>query len=100
MRGIQLDPWQELSGTFLDISIDDEVVIAQISGYALRYPRRTAEAEFLMKHLRQDRIGTKVGILNCEMELRIRWPEEQVQSNQPSRFWKWYCKTYGIPEDW
>jgi len=96
----QLEPWQELYGTFQDIKINVDVVVATISGYTLRYPRRTSEAEFLIKHLKKAKIGKKVGILNCECELRIRWPDEQLKSNEPSPFMKWYYQTYGIPEGW
>ena len=100
MRFQQLEPWQELFGTFEEITVDDGAVVAVIAGYTLRYPRRTPEAEFLIKHLTKGKIGKKVGILNAEKELRIRWPDEQLKSNEPSPFWKWYCKTYGIPEGW
>lgn len=94
----QLNPWEELYGTFENIQTDDDVVIATISGYTLRYPRRTSEAEFLIKNLKKEKIGKKVGILNAEKDFRIRWPDEQPKSSEPSPFWKWYCKTYGVPE--
>lgn len=94
-----LAPWQELFGTFQEIKIDEYAVEVTISGYMLRYPRRTAEAEFLIKHLKKDKIGKQVGILNCEKEFRIRWPEEQLKSNEPSKFMKWYYRTYGFPQE-
>jgi hypothetical protein len=89
VRFHQLDPWQELFGIFQDITFDEDVVIATISGYTLRYPIGTPEAVFLIRNLKKERIGSEVGILNAEKELRIRWPDDQVESNEPSRFWKW-----------
>ena len=99
MISYQLQPWQELIGIFQNLTIDDDVVIATISGYMLRYPSHSQEGAFLIKHLTNDKLGEKVEILNAESDLRILWPNER-QSTEPSRFWKWYCKTYGIPEEW
>ena len=98
MTFFQLKPWHELFGTFQDITIDDDVVVATIAGSILRYPRRTPEAEFLVKHLNKEKIGRKVGIMNIETELRIRWAAGDPTTTGPSLFWKWYCKTYGVPE--
>lgn len=96
----QLRPWEELVGFFQHIAINEDAVIATISWYCLRYPRGTPEAEFLIKNLPLEKIGRKVEILNAETDLRIRWPDEQPQSKEPSLFWKWYGETYGIPEGW
>jgi len=98
MRFHQLNAWEELFGTFENITIDEDVVVATISGYMLRYPRRTPEAEFLIRNLKRKKIGRKVGILNAEKDFRIRWPDEHPKCEEPSPFMKWYYKTYGIPE--
>ena len=99
MKWIQLEPWQELFGTILDITSDENVVIATIAGLQLRYPRRSAEGEFLLKHLKPEKIGRKVGILHCETEFRVWWPDEKPQPKKPSGFWEWYYKTYGLSEE-
>ena len=96
----QLKPWEELIGIFESIEIGENAVVATISGYTLRYPCQTPEAEFLTKNLPSEKIGRKVVILNTEKDFRIRWPDEEPQSKEPSLFWKWYCETYGIPEGW
>jgi len=94
----QLKPWHELIGIFENIESDDDVVIVTISGFTLRYMRRTPEGEFLIQNLLRKKIGSEVGILNAEKEFRIQWPGEQSNRDGPFPFWKWYCKTYGIPE--
>ncbi len=87
MNWIQLEPWQELYGTVQDITTDGNVVIATIAGLQLRYPRRSAEGEFLFKHLKPEKRGAKVVILNCETEFRIWWPDKQPESKKSSGFW-------------
>ena len=96
----QLMPWEELVGFFQNIEINEDAVTATISWYYLRYPRRTPEAEFLIKNLRPDKIGRRVGILNAEKGFRIRWPDDHPHRKEPSPFLKWYFETYGIPEGW
>ena len=96
----QLMPWEELIGFFQHIEITEDAVIVTISWYHLRYPRRSPEAEFLIKNLPPEKIGRRVGILNAEKDIRIHWPDELPRSNEPSPFWKWYCETYGSQEGW
>ena len=96
----QLKPWEELIGFFQHIEISEDAVVATISWYYLRYPRYTPEAEFLIKNLPREKIGRRVGILNAETDLRIRWPDEQQKSKNFPTFWEWYCETNGISEEW
>ena len=98
MNWKQIEPWEEVFGTFNGLTYNGDVVIATIGKHVILYPRRTAEAEFLIKHLRKKKVGKKVVVMNVETEFRLWWPEELKQSDGPGPFWKWYYRTYGIPE--
>jgi hypothetical protein len=98
MRYNRLEEWEEIYGTFQNISFNQNVVEARIAGYLLRYPRRTPEGEFLVRRLRKQWIGRKVGILNTDLEFRIRWPDPKEESFETSPFLEWYYMTIGIPQ--
>jgi len=100
MRFHQLEPWEELFGTFEDIQVDASKVSVIIAGILLRYPHKSPEGEFLISHLVPEMVGSKVGILNAEKDLRVRWPDEVKKSKKPSKFLQWYFETYGILEAW
>ena len=100
MKRHQLDPWWELRGFLHDIEIEDDVVVAIIAArHSLRYPYGSYEADFLLEHLTREKIGEHVAILNAEKDFRILWLDELPKSEEPTPFWKWFCKTYGYTED-
>ena len=96
MNWKQIEPWEEVFGTFNGLTFNDDVVIATIGKHVLQYPRRTAEAEFLIRNFRKRKTGKKVVIMNIETEFRLWWPDELKRSKDPNPFWKWYHRTYGV----
>ena len=98
MNRHHLKPFEQIEGILMEVKLDENLVTAVISGFPLIYCRTSPEARDIVENLTFDRMGQRVGIINIEGRLGFRWPEENPQSEEPSEFWKWYIKTYGITE--
>ena len=97
MKFHRLKPYEGIFGPIDGMIIEEFSISVTIAGVTIRYPQLSREGKFLMKHLHQDHIGRKVGILNCGKNLRIRWMDNQ-KKEKPDPFKKWCCERFGIPE--
>jgi hypothetical protein len=62
---VYLDPWEELAGELVGITVSNGRVIVELSGGTLAYPTRSVEADQLQKEL-TGMEGRTVGILRTD----------------------------------
>jgi hypothetical protein len=70
---VHLDPWEELTGELVEITVGDGRVIVELSGGTLAYPIDSVEADQMQEELTGMK-GRTVGILrtdNTESPLAI-----------------------------
>ena len=69
----RLEVYEGIFGPVESIKVEEYAVFVTIAGITLKYPQLSREGKFLMKHLGEDDVGSRIGIMNCGKCFRIRW---------------------------
>ena len=84
----QLNLWSELVGIFQELSIKNNTIHLNISGYVLSFPRESLASQIIQKQLDPCCIGQKIAILRTDLPqkpLSIRFFDSKKFSRSNNR---------------